>query len=171
MGRLATLNQPLKDMNKLHLKLRFSWAFIGSFGLAAAGLAPGQSDDEEDDEIYTLSPFEVSAEDDAGYRATSTLAGTRIRTDIRDIASPISVVTKEFLEDTAARDNSGLLQYTTNTEVGGLGGNFGGFGSDQGLSEEGALLRPNSNTRVRGLDSADNTRNFSCLIFLGIPTT
>ncbi|HEU5080107.1 MAG TPA: TonB-dependent receptor plug domain-containing protein [Opitutaceae bacterium] len=119
------------------------------------------SDSSSEDETIELSPFIISASEDAGsYRATSTLAGTRVRTDLRDVASSISVYTKQFLQDTGARNNQDLLVYTTNTEVGGIMGNFSGVAGGGQFSEFGNLLRPQQNTRVRGLDSADNTRDY-----------
>jgi hypothetical protein len=33
-----------------------------------------------------LSPFEVAVDQDNGYRASGTLAGSRLRTDLRDVA-------------------------------------------------------------------------------------
>src|ERR1017187_2188074 len=63
-------------------------------------LAPAQ--DASDEEVVSLSPFTVSSEEDHGYEASSTLAGTRMKTNLKDIASSISVVTKEFLQDTRA---------------------------------------------------------------------
>ncbi|MDQ8182987.1 TonB-dependent receptor plug domain-containing protein [Pelagicoccus sp. SDUM812005] len=72
---------------------------------------------------------------------------------MKDVGSAISVITEEFLRDTGAVDNQSLLQYTTSTEVGGIGGNFAG---DERLG----LLNPNANTRVRGLQAADNTRDY-----------
>ncbi len=115
----------------------------------------------DDDSTVVLSPFVVETSQDEGkYRATETLGGARIRTNLRDLASPFSVVTSQFLQDTASNNNQDLLTYTTNTEVGGLLGNWGGFGNAQGVSDRGTLLSPNQNTRVRGLDEADNTRNF-----------
>ena len=116
---------------------------------------------DDEDEPVVLSPFVVAASEDEGkYRASATLGGSRVRTDLRDIASPFSVVTSQFLQDTASNNNQDLLTYTTSTEVGGLFGNYGGFGNSQGVSDRGTLLSPNTNTRVRGLDQADNTRNF-----------
>jgi hypothetical protein len=116
---------------------------------------------DQDDSTIVLSPFVVETSQDEGkYRATETLGGARVRTNLRDIASPFSVVTAQFLQDTASNNNQDLLTYTTNTEVGGLAGNWGGFGNAQGVSDRGNLLSPNQNTRVRGLDQADNTRNF-----------
>ncbi|MEX0323885.1 MAG: TonB-dependent receptor plug domain-containing protein [Puniceicoccaceae bacterium] len=142
-------------MNDQCTKLR--WVGLLGAITVCVPVAFAQADDED---IFELSPFEVSAEESDGYLATSTLAGTRIRTDLRDLSTPITAITAEFLEDTASTDNQDLLVYTTGTEVGGLFGNFGGFGNGQGLSDRGALLRPNNNTRVRGLEAADNTRNY-----------
>ena len=122
--------------------------------------APDAAKPNEED-TTVLSPFVVNAEEDAdSYSATSTLAGTRVRTELKDIASSISVVTKQFLQDTGAKNTGDLLVYTTNTEVSGLGGNFSGSGGGLGYNQDGQLLRPNNQTRVRGLDSADNTRDY-----------
>ena len=111
------------------------------------------------DEPIVLSPFTVStAEDEHGYQATSTLAGTRLRTDLRDIGAAISVTTKDFLNDTGITSNATLLTYTTSTEVAGVHGNYSGFGNGNGISEN--RLNPQSTTRVRGLDNADNTREY-----------
>ncbi len=122
--------------------------------------AQEEDDLDEQEDIEQLSPFVVEGTDTDGYTATSTLGGTRIRTDLRDLSTPLSVSTKQFLQDTNSQSNLDLLNYTTNTEVGGLFGNYGGFGNSQGVSDRGALLQPNNNTRVRGLEAADNTRNF-----------
>jgi outer membrane receptor protein involved in Fe transport len=109
--------------------------------------------------VYELTPFEVkSTEGDEGYNAATTLAGNRLKTELRDVGSAIQVVTPQFLKDTGATNNQSLLQYTTNTEVGGLYGNFAGFGNAAQLNED--TIRPNENTRVRGLAAADNTRDY-----------
>lgn len=103
-----------------------------------------------------LSPFVVEAGEDKGYTATSTLAGTRVRTDLKDIASSISVVTEQFLKDTGATNTSDLLVYTPSTEVTGMHGNFSGVAGTQ-VYQENTI---SATTRVRGLDSADNTRDY-----------
>ncbi len=118
--------------------------------------AAGASTEEE---IIVLSPFEVSASTgNEGYAAATTLAGNRLNTELRDIGSAVSVVTREFLQDVGATDNTSLLQYTVGTEVGGVRGNFAGVGDAASLNED--TVRPNDNTRVRGLAAADNTRDF-----------
>jgi len=129
--------------------------------LALPVLAQDNINEEElDDDILLLSPFEVEASSNVGYLATQTLAGTRIKTDLKDVGSAISVVTKEMLQDTGATDNASLLSYTTSTEVGGAQGNFTGVSDSSTYSENSTLLAPQSNTRVRGLTSADNTRDY-----------
>jgi outer membrane receptor protein involved in Fe transport len=120
---------------------------------AAAPAAPAS-----EEEVVVLSPFEVTAESDTGYVATDTLAGTRIRSDLKDIGSAISVVTKDLMNDIGATDATTLLQYTTNTEVAGTRGVFSGMNGAS--TEQGAILNPVSAQRTRGLDAADNTRDY-----------
>ncbi|MBN2234005.1 MAG: TonB-dependent receptor, partial [Opitutales bacterium] len=113
-----------------------------------------------DEDVYILSPFEVNAGETMGYVATTSLAGTRIKTELRDVGSAISVVTAEFIKDTGATDNESLLIYTANTEVGGVLGNFSGASIGAMANETANFARPSTNTRVRGLAAADNTRDF-----------
>jgi outer membrane receptor protein involved in Fe transport len=120
---------------------------------------PATGPENPDDEVVLLSPFVVEAtEDKEKYRANSTLAGTRVRTDINDTASAISVVTAQFLQDTGVKNSQALLVYTPNTEVAGLQGNFTGQAGEATYHE--ALINPSATTRVRGLDAADNTRDY-----------
>lgn len=139
--------------------LRFVRIFLAFFlPLLFAPFLAAQEEDEED--IYELSPFTIESTEDVGYLATSTMAGTRLRTNLRDLGSAIQVITSEFLRDTGVTDNESLLVYTTNTEIGSVMGNFAGLGDDRSLNESNSLLRPNTTNRVRGLNSADTTRNF-----------
>lgn len=114
----------------------------------------------EEEDLVVLSPFEVTAKTDVGYQATQTLAGTRIRTDLKDVGSAISVYTKEFMRDIGASDSSTLLQYTPNAEVAGTRGTYAGLGNGTSLDETTTLRAPASAQRLRGLASADNTRDF-----------
>lgn len=114
----------------------------------------------EDDEAVQLTPFEVRSTKDTGYQATETLAGTRIRTDLKDVGGALSVYTKEFLKDIGATDNASLLQYTTNAEVAGTRGTYAGLGNGTSVDETSNLRAPGGAQRVRGLAAADNTRDF-----------
>src|SRR5476651_584113 len=109
------------------------------------------SDQDMSSQPLVLNPFIVdSSEDKGSYTANSTLAGTRVRTELKDVASAISVVTAQFLQDTGAKNQEDLLIYTPSTEVTGLRGNFSGV-AGTAISEETTV---DSTTRVRGLDSA-----------------
>jgi outer membrane receptor protein involved in Fe transport len=115
----------------------------------------------DQEEPIQLSPFTVSStEGNDSYQVEDTLAGTRVRTKLSDLGSAISVVDKKFMSDISATNAQSLLQYTTNTEVGGVYGNFGGMGNNSTISESARLLQPDNSTRVRGLAAADNTRNY-----------
>lgn len=141
------------------MKNRFR-LLVSSLALVSAlSLAQGQPADEE--EVYELDPFTVqTSADEDSYLASQTLAGSRIRTDVRDLSTAISLITEQFIQDVAATDSESLLTYTLGTEVGGLSGNFSGLEPGGGEVESNALLTPQSNTRVRGLAAADNTRGF-----------
>lgn len=151
-------------MNKsIKLKNRYAWprSASGALALGAALLViPLSSAQDDEDEVFELSPFTVEGAEEAGYRATSTLAGTRIRTDLKDIGTAISVVTEEFLEDTGSTSNESLLLYTLGTEVGGSGGNFAGGGDGGRVDTDSQRRNPSAANRVRGLAAADSTRGF-----------
>jgi hypothetical protein len=63
-----------------------------------------------------LSPFTVSTNKDVGYFAENTLAGSRINTNLADLAASITVVTKQQMEDTAAVDINDVFKYEASTE-------------------------------------------------------
>ena len=113
---------------------------------------------QENEEVFELSPFEVDASQDTGYRAINTLAGSRLNTNLGDVGSSISVLTKEFMDDLGVTDINNALIYTANTEAAGEFGNV----SDTiiGAETNAARSNPENAQRVRGLASATRTRNF-----------
>ncbi|MBC9866371.1 MAG: TonB-dependent receptor plug domain-containing protein [Opitutae bacterium] len=139
-----------KNQGRL-IEILILFTLVGALGLLAQ---------EGDEETYELSPFVVESSDQEGYTATSTLAGTRIKTDLADLGSAISVVTQEFLEDTGATGLGTLLSYTTNTEVGGDQGNFSDARdiANSRYYQKEERTDPQLNTRIRGLGRADLTR-------------
>jgi len=139
--------------------LSVSAAWPGLIAQTTPPPAPAAKD-TSDEELVVLTPFEISTSKDTGYQATQTLAGTRIRTDLKDVGSAISVITKDFMTDIGATGSSTLLQYTTNAEVAGTRGTYAGLGNGTSLDETGSLRNPSSANRVRGLASADATRDF-----------
>jgi hypothetical protein len=123
---------------------------------ATAPAADTNASNQESEKTIVLSPFVVEASEDSGYTAKDTLAGTRVRTELKDVASAISVITTQFLKDTGAKNTSDLLVYTPSTEVAGIRGNFSGM-AGTAIYQENTI---STATRVRGLDSADNTRDY-----------
>jgi outer membrane receptor protein involved in Fe transport len=63
-----------------------------------------------------LSPFEVRTDTDTGYLAAGTLAGSRLNTSLMDTPASISVMTSDFLNDTAATNVTEALTYALNAE-------------------------------------------------------
>ncbi|MFO7726138.1 MAG: TonB-dependent receptor plug domain-containing protein, partial [Oceanipulchritudo sp.] len=142
-------------MNKNYKKL---WLLLPCAVIPFQGIFAQDADDEG--EIIDLSPFVVTGDEDIGYQATSTLAGTRLRTDLRDIGSSISIVNEELLNDTASTNIEDVLIFTPNTEVGGLGGNFSGSQGASPIPEQQRDDPSGGITRVRGLAGADLTRDY-----------
>ncbi|MEM9159216.1 MAG: TonB-dependent receptor plug domain-containing protein [Verrucomicrobiota bacterium] len=126
-------------------------------------LSHAQDDNDSEEEIFEMSPFVVDGSADEGYRATSTLAGTRLRTSLKDVGAAISVVTADLMDDLGATDLESLLLYTTNTEIAGVGGSFTGTanGTGQAANSDNIINNPGGgNSRVRGMTAPDRTRDY-----------
>jgi iron complex outermembrane receptor protein len=61
-----------------------------------------------------MSPFLVATDRDAGYAATSTLAGSRLNTELRDTPAAVSVFTKQFLDDIGVTEIMQAMAYSLN---------------------------------------------------------
>ncbi len=110
--------------------------------------AQTQSDRERPDpNVVEMTAFVVNTESDVGYTATSTLAGSRLNTELRDVAAPISVFTKEFLDDIGATTLNDALEYGLNTVT------------DYDITGNG-IVSNNFQTRMRGIAGAGRSRNF-----------
>ena len=156
------------DPTKTKLTLP-SWrrlALFCSVPLIPVLLPAQQTDTDEsidEESIVQLSPFEVDVSQDAGYYTAQTLAGGRMKSDLKDLATSVQVVTAEFLEDIGATGLDEVLVYTTNTDtVGSLGVSTGSEDTGGGatMSTQGARQNPGDANRVRGLGSATRTANY-----------
>lgn len=115
------------------------------------------------DEIMILSPFVVESERGTGYQATSTLAGTRLNTPLKDLGASISVYTRDLLNDLATNNVNELLVFGTGTEAGGSQGNYSGSTGDINATQvfgSGIRTDPQGATRIRGLGTPNFTRNY-----------
>lgn len=109
-----------------------------------------------------LSPFVVNSSRDTGYQASTTMAGTRLDTPIKDLGAAVSIFTKDFLEDIGATNAADLLIYAPGMEAAGPGGNFSAAtpaDSSIGITTN-SREEPESPSRARGLGAPTFTRNF-----------
>lgn len=119
------------------------------------------------DEVIELSPFQVTA-DTKGYHASNTLSGTRLNSRLEDLASSITVITKQQLVDTAALDINDIFLYESNTE--GMH-QYTEFVQDRGFYNETTTLNPQSANRVRGVGAANMARgNFAASSSIPVDT-
>lgn len=154
-------NEPINPTQMNENKKRTGGLFKGLLGIAIA-VSPNldaQDDSSGDDEVYELSPFTIQADESEGYSATSTLAGTRLKTDLRDLGAAISVLTPQMFEDTGATDAETVLAYGLNTEISGAHGNFAQANVVRGVADTVENRRESHKAnRVRGLAEATLTR-------------
>jgi len=68
------------------------------------------------EEAVLLSPFQVDATADKGYLATQTLSGTRLKTDLKDIGSALTIFTEQMMNDLGANSINDLLAFAPNTD-------------------------------------------------------
>ena len=115
---------------------------------AAVSTAPGETRDE----VVALSPFEVNSGSDKGYSAASSLSGTRLNSKLEDIASSITVITKQQLIDTAALDINDIFQYEVGTEG---TSQFTDPSNDGRGNYDNVSGNPTGANRVRGLSQAN----------------
>lgn len=103
-----------------------------------------------------LSPFEVSESSDEGYAARETLSGTRFKSELKDVPSQVSIMTKEFLEDIGSVTMEDAFRYSLNVENTAeyMSATSGGGDFNSGV------LNTRGANRIRGLASAGITHDF-----------
>ncbi len=75
------------------------FATVAPLAAQTAPARPAATGTDPARDITVLSAFEVTEQSGLGYRATQTLAGAGIATEIRDLPSSISVLNREFMDD------------------------------------------------------------------------
>jgi hypothetical protein len=105
-----------------------------------------------DDDTVRLTPFEVQ-EANNGYYASNTMSGTRLNTKIGDLASSVSVVTKQQMSDLAMLDINDVFAYEASTEG---TSNFTDFTVDRnGMVSDTIQNNPQGANRIRGVGAAN----------------
>lgn len=103
------------DNSRLRISRTNNW-LKALAAVLTLGIAGGQAQEADEDDIFVLSPFEVSVEGDQGYEAQNTLSGTRLNTPFRDLGLTVTALTEEFWEDTAFSSVNEMLIFTPGAE-------------------------------------------------------
>lgn len=120
----------------------FSAPFLGT-SLVAAAATPATPPAE----VVELSPFSVSTTQDRGYTAQSSLGGSRLKANLKDVASPTSAFTAQFLEDIAATSIDDLAPFMLSTE----------FDNSEDAGNQNRLNATSRPLRVRGINGSGST--------------
>ncbi|MDQ8201204.1 TonB-dependent receptor [Pelagicoccus enzymogenes] len=103
---------------------------------------------EASEEVFELSPFVVSTEQDDGFVAANSLAGGRLSSSLKNTPAAYSVQTREFIDALGLVDLTEALEWTVNATSVEEEGRLAIFGNgDQTLS-------------IRGVTSTGRQRNF-----------
>ena len=122
---------------------------------AAPALARPSQDAGEEPKAVVLSPFEISTDRDRGYQAQTTLAGSRLNSNLKDVASPTSAFTETFLRDLGLTNLEDLAPYMLSTEL-----NFNEDIGNARLAGNTGAQEASRSTRVRGLSGGTVSVNF-----------
>lgn len=119
-------------------------AILPPLGAQTPATSAGTSAPPED--VLKLNPFTVSTDRDRGYAASSTLAGTRLNTALRDVAASVTVVTPDFMADLGAFTLADVISHTVNAE--------------QDVANFNTTNNSNASTRIRGTAVNSNSQDF-----------
>lgn len=135
-----------------------SAVILAPFVLAAETTPAGQPPKSAtgDEETVVLSPFMVETTQDRGYQAQSTLGGSRLKTNLKDVASPTSAFTEQFLRDLGLTNLEELAPYMLSTEL-----EFSeDIGGNARLAGNASTTETSRSTRMRGLSGGTVSVNF-----------
>src|SRR5688500_3233653 len=124
--------------------LSLSAAACCAFVVAQTVAPPPNIASVSQEQPLELSPFTVSTSEDRGYTAQSSLGGSRLKANLKDVASPTSAFTAQFLEDLAATNIDDLAPFMLSTEF--------DFSEDAG--NQNRLNATSKPLRVRGINGS-----------------
>ncbi|HUR57430.1 MAG TPA: TonB-dependent receptor plug domain-containing protein, partial [Opitutaceae bacterium] len=129
---------------------------LACLALAATALAqtvatPPPAPPKSELEPVELSPFVISESSETGWIATETLAGSRLRTNFKDVPNQIETLTKDFMDDLGVTNIDQALIYTANVE------NYTDYMPQTPGNQ---VSSPTQGGRIRGLGAGTISRNF-----------
>ena len=98
----------------------------------------------------TLSPFEVRADSDTGYAASTAMSGTRTNEKLENLPNSISVMTQEFIQDLAFNSYFDAVDFAMNAE---------NIANDLGTVGAAVGNRGGNQVNIRGLASVRQLRD------------
>jgi len=117
-GGMQTQNEQTQSLEQTDMKIeKNKWlkTLAVALTLGIAGAESQLFGQDSSDEVFELSPFSVDASGDQGYYATETLSGTQLRTDMRSLANPVTVLTEEMMRDIGAVNYEEAVEYLPST--------------------------------------------------------
>ncbi len=119
----------------------------------AAPAGAAASEQASGEQIVRMSPFEVSGATQKGYYGANTLSGTRFNSRLADMASSVTVMTKQQMTDFAVLDINDMFRYVADTEG---TGTYTDYTVDRnGSVSDNVQANPTQANRVRGIGSAN----------------
>lgn len=134
--------------------------------LGAAASLLGQGASPENDEVYTLSPFEISAASNDGYRTVDATGATRFRMPLSDIPLNIQALNAEFISDTASFDVAEAVEWASSIRRSGSSTND--FNESFNIRGFNSTFNLRNGTRVNGVT---DTANISSVEVIKGPST
>ena len=107
----SELNKKLQMKPNNPKKRKLLSGLAALFVAGTPGYIVGQ-DDDDSEEIYQLSPFNVIGEKVEGYRAISTISASRVNVPLENVPMNIPVMTSELIEDIAALGHREALRWS-----------------------------------------------------------
>lgn len=143
-------------MSPLPPALRLALASLLTLGAALAAQTPSPPPQEEEEETAELSPFVVTADSDVGYQARESIAGGRLRSELKDVAAQVDVMTQEFISDLGITSLEDAFKYSLSVES--QSEWYDPSGNENTLG--GNPFNPSAGNRARGLGRASTSVGF-----------
>lgn len=86
---------------------------LGMLGISLAFDTTVTAQSTENSDLYELDIFTIDAEENTGYSTKKTLSGIGVATDMMDMPTVTSVVSREFLDDNLGGDFNEAMDYST----------------------------------------------------------
>src|SRR5688500_4997592 len=136
------------------IRICSAWILFSPMAWAQTVPPPGAANSGgagRNEDAVALSPFVISETAETGWIATETLAGSRLRTNFKDVPNQIETLTKDFMTDLGVNSVEQALVYTANVE------NLNDY---QPFVPGSAAADPGQSGRVRGIGGGTRSRNF-----------